>query len=109
MPASNVSMIHKLQSAINGKGEKLLLDKVQFFSDDENRPVTLYIISRPEYTKNGKRKKEKLFETASQIQIVLFLRDYWYHINGWEIPTDNEMWEEVKAKKGITYEVNSNG
>jgi hypothetical protein len=37
------------------------------------------------------------------IQIVLFLRDVWYTIQGEEIPTDNEMWEAVKANKHIDY------
>ena len=30
------------------------------------------------------------------IQILLFLRDYWFEMNGWDIPTDNEMWNEIK-------------
>ena len=110
MPASNKSMIHKLQAAINGKGEKLLIDKIQFFSDDENRPISLYRICRPVFDpKKGRNKKEKIFETASQIQVVLFLRDYWYHLTDQEIPTDNEMWNEIKRKQGIVFGVKENG
>lgn len=109
MPASNKTMIHKLQAAINGKGERLLIDKSQFYSNDQDRPITLYRVSRSVFdAEKGKNKKEKLFETASQIQIVLFLRDYWYSITGQEIPTDNETWNKIKEKQGIVFEVREN-
>ena len=41
----------------------------------------------------------ELFKSPSQIQILLFLRDLWYDANGWEVPTDNPMWEQVKKSK----------
>lgn len=111
MPASNKTMIHKLQAAINGKGEQLLIDKIQFFSEDQNRPISLYRISKSVFNpEKGRNKKDKLFETASQIQVVLFLRDYWYYLTGQEIPTDNEMWNEIKKKQGIDFgEIIDNG
>ena len=40
----------------------------------------------------------ELFKSTSQIQVVLFLGYFWYDINGWEIPTDNEMWNNAKQK-----------
>ena len=103
MPTSNRVMIHKLQHAINGTGEKLLVDKSQFYSEGQQRPVTVYKISRGILQDNGKTKKEKLFETASQIQIVLFLRDYWYALTGKPIPTNNETWNEIKEKQGLDF------
>lgn len=103
MPASNRTMIHKLQNAINQNGGRILYEKSQFFSEDENRPITLYKISQSIQTSNGRNKKERLFETTSMIQIVLYLRDVWYTIQGNELPTDNEMWEAVKASKHIDY------
>ena len=100
MPASNKTMIHKLQMAINQHGGCILLDKSQFFSDEQHRPITIYKVC----TRNlATGKKEKLFDTTSQIQIVLYLRDYWYLMNGKELPTGNEMWEEIKQKKHIEY------
>lgn len=105
MPASNRTMIHKLQNAINSNGGKILYEKSQFFSDKEDRPVTLYKISQSIDTSDGKRKKEKLFETPSMIQVVLYLRDVWYTMQGQELPTDNEMWEAVKASKHIDYSI----
>ena len=104
MAASNSVMIHKLQNAINNKGYKLLYSTSQFFSDQQNRPVTQYhikqVVDNTEQTgtNNKKRSYIELFKSCSQIQIVLFLRDFWYEINGWEVPTDNEMWNEAKQK-----------
>lgn len=100
MSQSNKTMIHKLQTAINQHGGCILIDRVQFYSEEQDRPISLYKISTPgEVMKNGKRKKEELFLTPSQIQVVLYLRDYWYNMQGMEIPTDNEMWEKIKKKK----------
>lgn len=103
MPASNRTMIHKLQNAINQHGGKILYEKSQFFSEDQNRPITLYKISQSTELTTGKHTKIKLFETTSMIQIVLYLRDVWYLMNGKELPTDNEMWEEIKKVKHIDY------
>lgn len=105
MANSNSVMIHKLQNAINNRGYKILYNKTQFYSEQQNRPVTQYsikrIIDNPEDAETNNKKRRQyveLFKTTSQIQIVLFLRDFWYEINGWEIPKDNEMWEEAKRK-----------
>lgn len=103
MPASNRVMIHKLQNAINQNGGKILYEKSQFFSNEQNRPVTLYKICQAITTDTGNHKKEKLFESTSMIQIVFFLRDIWCYIRGQEIPTDNAEWEIIKQKKGIDY------
>ena len=84
----------QLQSAINHNSEeKILIHTNQWYSKDKHRPITIYQIQKGE----GKN-KQLLFRTYSQIQMLLYLRDYWYILNGWEVPTDNAMWEEVKAK-----------
>ena len=99
MPVSNSTMIHKLQNAINSKGHRLLYNRTQFYSDKEDRPVTMYKISKAIWDEDKQRTTSyEVFSSFSQIQIVLWLRDYWYEINGWEVPTDNEMWNEVKKK-----------
>jgi len=96
--ASNTVMIHKLQSAINRKGYKVLYSTSQFYSEEQNRPVTLYTLKQAHYDEQkGKNVNVELFKSNSQIQIVLFLRDLWYQINGWEIPTDNEYWNDIKS------------
>lgn len=90
----------KLQTACNRQfGVKLLINSRQWYSDEADRAITQYIVFQA--VKNEYKKKDtniELFKTYSQVQLVLFLRDYWYELNGWEIPTDNETWEEVKAK-----------
>ena len=98
MPASNSVMIHRLQNAINQKfDDTLLYNKRQWYSEEQKRPVTTYIISKAVYDdERGKYRNLELFSSCSQIQIVLYLRDYWYRVNGWEVPTDNEMWEKAK-------------
>lgn len=100
--ASNTVNIHRLQQAINGKGGKVLYSTSQFYSDKQNRPVTIYQVKQAIYDeKSGKHKAVELYKSTSQIQIVLFLRDLWFEMNGWELPTDNEMWNEIKAKGGM--------
>ena len=101
MANSNSVMIHKLQQAINSRGYKILYNKTQFYSDKQNRPITQYTIrqvvdNKEETATNKKHTYLELFKSCSQI--VLFLRDFWYQINGWEVPTDNQMWNEAKQK-----------
>ena len=95
---SNSTMIHKLQTAINNRGYKLLYNKTQFYSDKQDRPVVQYSIKQVVEDIDNKKHCIELFKSCSQIQIVLFLRDFWYDINGWEVPTDNEQWNEAKKK-----------
>lgn len=98
--ASNSVMIHKLQQAINGRGMKILYSTSQFYSNQQDRPVTMYQIKQAVYDEDtGKYKHVELFKSVSQIQIVLFLRDMWFEINGWEIPTDNQVWNKMKEKR----------
>ena len=97
---SNSVIIHKLQQAINLKGGRLLYCTSQFYSIKENRPVTVYHIKQAVLDEETEKTKNvELFKSASQLQIVLFLRDFWYEMNGWEVPTDNEVWNE--KKKGV--------
>ena len=101
--ASYAQLAKKLQNAINQRsGVKLLINTQQWYSSDKGRTVTCYVIKQSmEEASAGKKKRKKsieLFKTYSQVQMVLWLRDYWYTINGWEVPTDNETWEEVKQK-----------
>lgn len=99
MPNSNSVMIHKLQHAINDKGGNLLYNTTQFYSETANRPVTIYIIKQAQWSEERQRMVNvELFSSTSQIQIVLFLRDFWYKLNNWEVPTDNPIWEQAKEE-----------
>ena len=97
--ASNSVMIHKLQQALNSKDCKILYSTSQFYSETQQRPVTIYHIKQAVYDEETRKTSTiSLFKSTSQIQIVLFLRDMWYSVNGLEVPTDNEMWNELKSK-----------
>lgn len=95
----------RLQTACRKSfGVKILIHSKQWYSEDKDMAMTLYTIAQAVYdTEKRKTITIELFKTYSQVQIVLFLRDFWYKLNGWEVPTDNEKWEEIKeqyVKKG---------
>lgn len=97
-------MIHKLQQAINGNGGRLLLDRAQFFSEELKRPITMYRLCEVTYDENNEPKKNCIFSTASQLQIVLFLRDYWFIMQGKEIPLqNNQTWADIRKEKQLNY------
>lgn len=87
---SNSEMIRKLQIALNSKGKRILCNRSQFYSEQQKRPVTMYKISQSRII-NDKTRHIALFESASEIQIVLFLRNLWYAVQGKEIPPTNKM------------------
>ena len=80
--------------AINTHGGRVMLDRVQFFSEEQNRPITLYKVNE----QRGGHKRT-LFETASQIQVVQFLRDYWFIVDGKELPTTQQEWNVIRDRK----------
>lgn len=97
MPASNKQMIRKLQVAINNRGFPILYNTIQFYSRTEDRPITMYQVKTVRFNEEtGKNKYTKIFESTSQIQIVLLLRDIWFLINNQELPTDSEMWNNIR-------------
>lgn len=98
MPNSNKVMIHKLITAINRAGGKILMDRVQFFSEEQNRPITIYKINEV------MGKKRTLFETASQLQVVMFLRDYWFIVEGKELPTGQAEWNRIRKQKQFDWD-----
>lgn len=98
--ANYAQLAKKLQTAINQRaGAKLVINTQQWYSQDKKRPVTIYIIRQVFVDpKTNHKKSIQLFKTYSQIQMLLFLRDFWYDLNNWEVPTDNEMWEGLKKQ-----------
>ena len=103
MAKKYMPLIKKLQKAININFDKrILINKTQFYSDKTESIIEMIVIKQAVWDeKKQKIVNIKLFESASDIQILLYMRDYWYQLNGWEIPTDNEYWQDVKRKKGI--------
>lgn len=92
MPRSNLEMIRKLQIALNSKGMKILCNRSQFYSEQQQRPITMYKVCQSVIdAETEKTRHLVLFTSASQIQVVLFLRNLWYLINEKPIPPTNKM------------------
>lgn len=110
MGINYISMARKLQRAINTKLEdsKLIINTSEWYSEQKEGMATQYTVKHASTTNTGKKYKqyEELFHTYSQIQLVLWLRDFWYELNGWEIPHDNVMWERIKERYAKTGQAN---
>lgn len=92
-------LIHKLQKACNLKFDAhILLNRNQFYSESQKRPITMYSINTVYYDEErGKNRQAELFKSASQVHILKFLRDYWFELNDKELPYDPE-WQKVKQR-----------
>lgn len=99
--------IKKLQKAINEKFDaRLLLNKTQYYSKDTDTVKEMLVIKQAIWDEDRQRFRNiELFSSASDIQIVLWLRDYWYQLNGWEVPIDNEEWNKAKDNYNRRHEV----
>ena len=94
---SNTTMIKKLQHALNSRGMRITYATSQFYSADQDRPVTIYSIKHAIW--DGEKEKyinHELYKATSQIQVVLFLRDLWYIVNGKELPKADEKWQKIR-------------
>lgn len=92
--------IRKIQRACNLLyDEHLCFNIVQFWSEQEKRNISRYTIVKQYNDKEtGKHSKEELFASYSLINTVYFMRDYWYLLNGIELPTDYEKWNELRKE-----------
>jgi len=99
MPAGQTRTIKKLQQALQEEGELVLITTSQFYSMEKRTVVTRYHVKKQIPAKEKfKSSQVELFSSCSQIQIALFLRDYYYETKGYEVPHDNPIWEQAKAK-----------
>ena len=97
--AGQTRTIKKLQKALQFEGELILITTTQFFSLEKNTTVTRYHVKKQTPTEDRyKSVQTELFSSCSQIQITLFLRDYYYEVKGYDVPHDNPLWEAAKAK-----------
>lgn len=95
----NRQTILKLQKAINSKGGRVLVNNRQYFSKKAERARNWYSVTREVWNEDkGRYMPIEVYHGNSLIQIVCFLRDYWYIMNGWDLPDDNEMWNELREK-----------
>lgn len=99
---NNQAVIQKLQQALNARGEMILQRTTQFYSMEAKCPITIYYIEKAYWDEEShKTKKDELFHSTSQLQIILFLRDLLCLSRGESLPTDNEVWNE--KRKTIDY------
>lgn len=98
--AGQTRTIKKLQQALQIEGELILITTSQFFSLEKSTTVTRYHVKKQIQSDKDRFKSTQveLFSSCSQIQITLFLRDYYYEVMGYEVPHDNPIWESAKAK-----------
>ena len=93
------AQIRKLQLALNNEGQRITLSSSQFWSKDMNRTITIWSIKQAFWDEDkNKFVYVKLFESSSQIQIVLFLRDLWFKHKNMDLPMDNEYWNKIREK-----------
>lgn len=69
-------LMYKLQTALKQKGCIIYINTQQFYSEEQDRLIKVYIL------KHG---KDELLRTASQIKVINKL---------------NEIWQEVKNEEG---------
>lgn len=78
------SLMRKLQKAILSTGLVIKIGTTQFYSPEQQRMITMYILSTPVFTqnKNGKWKTKdyEILRTASQIDVVNCLNDIWKQV-----------------------------
>lgn len=99
MAVNLVRTSRKLCQALNARGDKITFNTKQFMGN-EGRVHTYYSINRAVW--NPERNKyyhEELYSSSSMVRITLYLRDMWYKVNGWELPTDQEQWNNIR--KGL--------
>lgn len=104
MAYNQTKMIYKLRQAINAKGHKLLFNTTEFYSDAQQRPIAIYHIKDSVLdSQTGKYVNQELFSSPSHLQIVFFLRDYLFALEGKELPTDNEFWNEIRETRCMKF------
>lgn len=84
--------MRKLQQAILLKtGLPVKISQRQFYSQEQNRMITMYSlsVSTLQQTKKGQKERDyEIISTASQIEALLCLKDIWEQMQGWKHDTE---------------------
>lgn len=91
----------KLQTAINMRyNAGITIHKSQKYNERDQKTRNFYSVKQDVWNeRKGKMVPQELFSACSILQVVLFLRDYWYILNDWELPNDNPMWNDIRERK----------
>ena len=80
------SIMRKLQRAILQKGLVIKIGSTQFYSAEQNRMITMWILSTPtlQNGRNGWRMRDyEILRTASAVEAVKCLADVWEQAKKW--------------------------
>lgn len=95
----------KLITALNKGYDMKLLYTTREFMGSEGYPHTMYGISQAVWDEDRRKySSQKIYETASLIRLVFYLRDLLFLAQGKKLPMDNEMWNEKRPKELLTLE-----
>ena len=79
-------IVKKLQNALLSVGLIIKIGSSQFYSSDQGRMITVWILSTPtlQNGRNGWRMRDyEILRTASAIEAVKCLVDIWEQVKGW--------------------------
>lgn len=97
MATNLVRTSKKLIQALNSRGDSLTFSSKQF-KGHEGFIHSYYTVSQAVWNEEKQRYYHtELYSSSSMVRIVLFLRDRWYKLNGWELPTDQKKWNELRS------------
>lgn len=80
--------LKKLQRAILSTGLIVKIGTSQFYSPEQERMITMWILSTPtlQETRNGWRMRDyEILRTASAVEAVKCLAEIWEQIKEWKI------------------------
>jgi hypothetical protein len=98
MAGNLAQTVKKLILALSTKGYKLTYNVKQFMGV-EGEPHNYYSICQAVWDDDKhKYLNQELYSSTSMVRIVLFLRDMWYEVNGQELPTDQEKWNDIRKQ-----------
>lgn len=82
------AVIKKLQRAILSTGLVIKIGTSQFYSEEQDRMITMYVLSTPtlQRNRNGKwrMKDYEILRSASAIEIVKCMQEIWEHVKEWD-------------------------
>ena len=98
MAGNLAQIVKKLTLALNSNGYKLTYNVKQFMGQ-EGEPHNYYSICQAVWDEDKhKYLNQELYSSTSMVRIVLFLRDMWFTHNGWDLPADQEKWNELRKQ-----------
>ena len=91
-----------LIKALNVNGANILYNRREFMGV-EGVPHTMYSISRAYWDdEKGKYGSRKIYESASLIRIIFYLRDMLFLEQGKTLPMDNVDWNKLRPADLLT-------